>query len=78
MHACIMQKMARLRKEKESELFQQFESHQNYMCKQLQEQMQKASSDEDSRTALAAEQQQAKREVSTLQEMHPHSSYLLY
>ena len=58
-----MQKMTKLRKEKEIELFQQFQTHQQRMCDLLKSQMQEASTEEDERIAKAVTEQAAKREV---------------
>ena len=56
-------RMTTLRKEKEVELFQQFQVQQNRMCELLQGQMQQKSSDEDQRIAKTVAEQSAKREV---------------
>lgn len=56
--------MTQMRKEKEEELFHQFQTHQQRMCDLLHSQMAQATSDEDQRIAKAIAEQQAKREVS--------------
>lgn len=57
--------MTRLRKVKEAEIFQEFQSHQTRMCDLLQQQQQQQTSDEDERIARAVAEQEAKREVLT-------------
>jgi len=58
--------MTHLRKEKEAELFREFQQHQTRMCDLLQRQRQQKSSDEDERVARAVAEQEAKREVGVL------------
>ena len=62
----LMQKMTQLRKEKEEDLFRQFQTHQQRMCDLLHSQRAQATSDEDQRIAQAIAEQQAKREVRTI------------
>ena len=68
--------MTHLRKEKEAELFQEFQQHQTRMCDLLQRQRQQKSSDEDERVARAVAEQEAKREVGVLF-FHTHDILLL-
>ena len=58
------QRMTRLRKEKEAELFRQFQSQQQRMCDLLVGQRKQELSDEDQRIAKAVADQDAKREAS--------------
>jgi len=55
--------MTEMRKAKEKELFQTFQSQQQRMCDQLQGQMSMATSDEDQRIAKTIAEQYAKKEV---------------
>ena len=64
--------MTRLRKEKEGEIFQEFQTHQQRMCDCLHHQMQQMKSDEDGRIAKAVTEQEAKREVSDYWERGDH------
>lgn len=57
--------MSHLRKEKEKELFQQFQSQQQRMADLLLSQRQKERSTEDEAVARAMEEQHAKKEVCT-------------
>ena len=57
------QKMTKLRKEKEAEIFREFQRHQQHMSDLLQTQQQEATSDEDQRIAQAVAEQHAKRDV---------------
>ena len=56
--------MKKLRKEKELEIFQEFQNHQDRMCELLQGQLQQEATDEDQRIAKAVQEQDAKRDVS--------------
>ena len=58
------QRMTQLRKEKEAELFRQFQSQQQRMCDLLVGQRKQELSDEDQRIAKAVADQDAKREAS--------------
>ena len=60
----MIQKMSRLRKEKEKELFDQFQSHQQKMADSLQSQRQEERKTEDEAIARAMQEQYAKKEVS--------------
>lgn len=60
-----VQRMTRLRKEKEAELFSQFQSQQQRMCDLLVGQRKQELSSEDERIARAVADQDAKREAST-------------
>ena len=62
--------MTSLRKEKEADLFRQFQAGQQHMCDQLAQQMQQQQSDEDQRIAKAVAEQDAKREVGQQQSTH--------
>lgn len=55
--------MTKLRKEKEAEIFREFQRHQQHMSDLLQTQQQEATSDEDQRIAQAVAEQHAKRDV---------------
>ena len=57
------QRMTRLRKEKEKELFQQFQSQQEKMADLLQSQRQQERNTEDDVIARAMQEQNAKKEV---------------
>ena len=57
------QRMSRLRKEKEKELFQQFQGQQQRMAELLQGQRQKERDTEDEAITRAMEEQHAKKEV---------------
>lgn len=56
--------MTKLRKEKEAEIFSEFQRHQQHLGDLLHIQQQAATSDEDRRIAQAVEEQHAKRDVS--------------
>lgn len=56
--------MTKLRKQKEAEIFHEFQSHQQRMGDLLHTQQQQATSDEDQRIAQAVAEQHAKRDVS--------------
>ena len=64
--ACFIlsKRMNRLRKEKEAELFQQFQHQQQYMCSQLKTRQDQQQSNEDELIAKAVAEQEKKREVS--------------
>ena len=55
--------MTRLRKEKEAEIFREFQHHQQHMGDLLHTQQLQATSDEDQRIAQAVAEQHAKRDV---------------
>ena len=56
--------MTRLRKQKEVEIFGEFQRHQQHMGDLLYTQQQQATSDEDQRIAQAVAEQHTKRDVS--------------
>ena len=56
--------MTKLRKEKEVEIFHEFQRHQQQLGNLLQTQQLQATSDEDKRIAQAMAEQHAKRDVS--------------
>lgn len=58
--------MTKLRKEKEAEIFQEFQHQQQHMGELLHTQQREAMSDEDQRIAQAVAEQHAKRDVSLL------------
>lgn len=58
--------MEKLREEKQVELVEDFQAHQELMCENLQQHMESASIDEDKRIAEAVRQKIAKRDVSEL------------
>ena len=68
--------MTLLRKEKEAELFQEFQQQQTRMCDLLQKQRQQKSSDEDERVARAVAEQEAKREVGVYHHTHRHAAMM--
>ena len=59
----ISQRMTRLRKEKEREIFQQFQSQQDKMADLLQSQRLEERNTEDDMIARAMQEQYAKKEV---------------
>ena len=58
--------MTKLRKDKEVEIFREFQRHQQHLGGLLQTQQLQASSDEDQRIAQAMAEQHAKRDVSII------------
>lgn len=55
--------MAKLRKEKEKELYEELSKHQEFMRNQLESQRKQEASNEDERIQLAVQEQIEKREV---------------
>ena len=64
--------MTKLRKEKEVEIFREFQHHQQKMGDLLHDQQLQATTDEDQRIAQAVTEQYAKRDVRSVQPLKLH------
>ncbi|EDO49042.1 predicted protein [Nematostella vectensis] len=73
-------KMSKMRKEKETELFNAFQDHTNRMRQKLADQMQQKVDDEDERIAKALAEREAKREADMKEKrgIHEHRLYQLF